>query len=140
MIVPMAGDAEAEDRVRRAVERLRGTRLAQQWPPGALSAGTRVSVVHDTAWAGPWHQVFTGTISGMELQSPSYTTTRVRVSLPTGWISTNRNSTTKATARTARHSSGTGTSGRSNASYEAYGAHPQAGTGLRRAPAAAAGA
>ena len=70
MIVPMAGDAEAEDRVRMAVERLRGTRLAQQWPPGALSAGTRVSVVHDTAWAGPWQQVFTGTVSGMGAPEP----------------------------------------------------------------------
>jgi hypothetical protein len=68
-------------------------------PPG-LALGSRSSQGQSAAW---------------ELQSPSYTTTLVRVSLPTGWISTNRSSTPKATARTARHSSGTGTSGRSSA-------------------------
>lgn len=35
---------------------------AEQWPESALPAGSRVTVVHDSEWAGPWEGEFTGTI------------------------------------------------------------------------------
>lgn len=50
---------------REAIEHLIGRPLAQKWPPRALLAGTRVTVIQDEHWAGPWRQVFSGTISGM---------------------------------------------------------------------------
>lgn len=31
-------------------------------PAGALPAGTRVKVVHDSEWAGPWRTEFFGTV------------------------------------------------------------------------------
>lgn len=51
-----------EENDRGAVEGIRGSRLPQEWPPSALPAGTRVRVVHDPAWKGPWAREFYGHI------------------------------------------------------------------------------
>ena len=50
------------DRFREAVEQVRRKPLPEGWPPGAPPAGTRVTVVQDKTWAGPWRDVFTGTV------------------------------------------------------------------------------
>lgn len=62
MVEQRSGAGEAD---RSAVEHIRGEALLQGWPAGAMVAGTRVRVVQDERWSGPWAQVFTGTISGM---------------------------------------------------------------------------
>ena len=35
----------------------------KQWPEGAMLPGTRVRVVRDTSWDGPWEREFTGVLS-----------------------------------------------------------------------------
>jgi hypothetical protein len=47
------------------VESIRGASLPDEWPTGAMPPGTRVRVIQDQDWPGPWQQVFAGTISGM---------------------------------------------------------------------------
>jgi hypothetical protein len=54
----------------RAVEHVLGRPLAQAWPAGALPAGTRVRVIQDEGWAGPWQQEFYGTIDAMGAPEP----------------------------------------------------------------------
>ena len=54
-----------DDRDRAAVEQIRGAPLPQDWPPDALPVGTRVRVIKDPDWAGPWKLTFTGEISAM---------------------------------------------------------------------------
>lgn len=57
-------DSRPDDlRDRRAVEHVLGRPLDVAWPAGALAVGTRVRVVQDEAWAGPWQQEFLGTVS-----------------------------------------------------------------------------
>ena len=55
---------------RRAVEQITGHPLCQDWPAAALSAGSRVTVVHDPDWAGPWRNEFLGTIDDMGAPEP----------------------------------------------------------------------
>ena len=59
------GEAGHDELDRAAVEMIRGAPLPQVWPTGALAAGTRVHVVQDEAWAGPWAMVFTASVSDM---------------------------------------------------------------------------
>ncbi|PPK97852.1 hypothetical protein CLV92_1022 [Kineococcus xinjiangensis] len=42
-------------------------RSGQAWPEGAWPAGTRVRVVQDPQWSGPWRQEFTGTIDSWDV-------------------------------------------------------------------------
>ncbi|MDQ1486664.1 MAG: hypothetical protein QOJ62_2357 [Actinomycetota bacterium] len=54
---------EDETRDRRALEAIIGRGLDNdEWPADALSPGTRVRVVQDQEWGGPWREVFLGTI------------------------------------------------------------------------------
>jgi hypothetical protein len=55
---------------REAVEHIIGRPLPQDWPEDALPAGTRVTVIQAEDWAGPWRQVFTGTIDDMAAPEP----------------------------------------------------------------------
>lgn len=63
-------DGPSDDRDRRAVETIIGVALPRAWPRGAWPAGTRVRVVHDRAWHGPWLQEFSGTVSAMAAPVP----------------------------------------------------------------------
>lgn len=54
---------EQETRDRRAIEAIIGRGLDNdEWPADALPPGTRVRVVQDPEWDGPWEEVFVGTI------------------------------------------------------------------------------
>ena len=54
---------EDETRDRRALEAIIGRGLDKdEWPADALPPGTRVRVIQDQEWDGPWHAVFLGTI------------------------------------------------------------------------------
>ena len=54
---------ESEIADRRALEAIIGRGLDNdEWPADALPAGTRVRVIHDQEWGGPWRAVFLGTI------------------------------------------------------------------------------
>lgn len=54
---------EDETRDRRALEAIIGRSLDEdEWPAGAMPPGTRVRVIHDPEWNGPWRTVFLGTI------------------------------------------------------------------------------
>ncbi|MFF4294145.1 ferrous iron transport protein A [Streptomyces vinaceus] len=41
------------------------------WPPGALAPGSRVTVVRDRDWDGPWQVEFAGTIDGTAPPEPN---------------------------------------------------------------------
>jgi hypothetical protein len=56
--------------VREAVESIRGTSLPQDWPAEALPPGARVRIIKDAEWDGPWHEVFTGTVSQLAAPEP----------------------------------------------------------------------
>ena len=58
-------------REREAVERILGRPLSQSWPAGALAPGSRVVVLRDPAWDGPWKIEFQGTIDAMGTPCPS---------------------------------------------------------------------
>lgn len=50
-------------RDRRALEAITGRSFDdEQWPADAMLPGTRVRVVKDPAWDGPWRNEFTGTV------------------------------------------------------------------------------
>ena len=54
---------EDETRDRRALEAIIGRSLDDdEWPADAMPAGTRVRVIQDPEWSGPWRAVFRGTI------------------------------------------------------------------------------
>lgn len=55
---------------RRAVEEIAGRPLPTEWPPDALPAGTRVTVIRTPEEGGPWWQQFTGTIDSMAAPEP----------------------------------------------------------------------
>src|SRR6476646_7038148 len=62
----MQGDKpdDQDTRDREALEHVIGTSRSQAaWPGDALPAGTRVVVLKDPEWDGPWQQVFVGTIN-----------------------------------------------------------------------------
>lgn len=61
--------ADVDDR--QAIERILGRPLSQTWPTGALAPGTRVTVVRDRGWDGPWQVVFPGTIDAMGAPVPN---------------------------------------------------------------------
>ncbi|MFI8387671.1 ferrous iron transport protein A [Streptomyces sp. NPDC085540] len=64
MVAPPSSASSSPDD-RRVVEHIRGRPLSQDWPAGALAAGSRVTVVHDPDWNGPWRNEFPGTIDDM---------------------------------------------------------------------------
>ncbi|MEU6310661.1 ferrous iron transport protein A [Streptomyces sp. NPDC047014] len=61
--------ADAGDR--QASEHILGRPLNQTWPADALVPGTRVTVVHDPEWDGPWQVEFSGTIDAMGAPVPN---------------------------------------------------------------------
>ncbi|WP_330300358.1 ferrous iron transport protein A [Streptomyces sp. NBC_00503] len=50
---------------RQAMEQILDRPLSQAWPKGALAPGSRVKVVRDQEWDGPWQVEFAGTIDAM---------------------------------------------------------------------------
>ena len=62
--VPAAGGDRA------AVEQILGHALSRLWPQDALPAGSRVLVVHDADWPGPWRDEFPGRIDSMGAPEP----------------------------------------------------------------------
>jgi hypothetical protein len=56
----MIENQESADR--RAIEAILGRSLDDEWPAGAMQPGTRVKVIQDESWGGPWREVFTGTV------------------------------------------------------------------------------
>jgi hypothetical protein len=59
----MEGQAsEDELRDRRALEAIMGRPVDDDWPVDALPPGSRVRIVQDPDWGGPWRAVFVGTI------------------------------------------------------------------------------
>ncbi|MER7731997.1 ferrous iron transport protein A [Streptomyces erythrochromogenes] len=61
----------ATDDARRAVEHVLGRPLARSWPSDALPPGSRVTVVRDPDWDGPWQVEFRGTIDAMGAPEPN---------------------------------------------------------------------
>lgn len=55
---------------RRAVEQITGRPLCQDWPAAVLTPGSRVTVVRDPDWDGPWRNEFLGTIDDMGAPEP----------------------------------------------------------------------
>jgi hypothetical protein len=47
------------------MEAILGRPFSQIWPPDALPPGTRVTVIQDASWHGPWQQEYCGTIDDM---------------------------------------------------------------------------
>ncbi|MFJ3876937.1 ferrous iron transport protein A [Streptomyces sp. NPDC090077] len=60
---------DADDR--RAVEHVLGRPLSRTWPAGALAPGTRVTVVRDPDWDGPWQAEFPGTVDATGAPEPN---------------------------------------------------------------------
>lgn len=58
--VRMTVDPESGDR--RAIEAVLSQSLDDEWPASSMKPGTRVRIIQDSAWAGPWREVFIGTI------------------------------------------------------------------------------
>ncbi|MEU8844116.1 ferrous iron transport protein A [Streptomyces roseus] len=56
---------------RQAVEHILGRPLSQAWPMGALAPGSRVTVVRDQDWDGPWQVEFLGTVDAMGAPEPN---------------------------------------------------------------------
>ncbi|MGW8777598.1 ferrous iron transport protein A [Streptomyces sp. NPDC055796] len=56
---------------RQAMEHILGRPLSQAWPTGALAQGSRVTVVRDREWDGPWQAEFAGTIDAMGAPEPN---------------------------------------------------------------------
>lgn len=69
MTVDSSSDS-AQTRDREAVEQLLGRPLNHAWPTGALAPGSRVTVVRDPGWGGPWQVEFLGTIDAMGAPEP----------------------------------------------------------------------
>ncbi|MFJ5234164.1 ferrous iron transport protein A [Kitasatospora sp. NPDC088391] len=64
------GAEPGSDADRAAIEAIRGRPLARVWPEGALAAGTRVTVVRDREWGGPWRAEFRGVVDAMGAPEP----------------------------------------------------------------------
>jgi hypothetical protein len=62
--------SDRESRDREAIEQIRGRPLSRDWPEGAYAAGTRVTVIRDISWPGPWRQEFCGTVDPMGAPEP----------------------------------------------------------------------
>ncbi|WP_330287658.1 ferrous iron transport protein A [Streptomyces sp. NBC_00576] len=61
--------ADVDDR--QVMERILGRPLSQTWPTGALAPGSRVTVIRDPDWDGPWQVEFPGTINAMGAPVPN---------------------------------------------------------------------
>ncbi|MFI8769398.1 ferrous iron transport protein A [Streptomyces sp. NPDC053792] len=55
---------------RAPVEDVTGHPVTRPWPQGALTAGSRVKVIRDPEWDGPWKNEFSGTIDDMGAPEP----------------------------------------------------------------------
>ena len=58
------------DADRFAIESIAGRKLPDEWPNDAWPAGSRVRVIQDSTWKGPWAETFTGTVSSMAVPEP----------------------------------------------------------------------
>lgn len=68
-ISPDPISAGADDR--QATEHTSGRPSGQAWPTDALTPGSRVTVVRDQDWDGPWQVEFTGTINALGAPAPN---------------------------------------------------------------------
>ena len=59
----VTAEQEFHERVRGAVESIRGEALPVEWPTNALPPGTRVRIIQDSDRDGPWQEVFTGIVT-----------------------------------------------------------------------------
>lgn len=66
-----SGSVPARAGDRQAVEHILGRPLSQTWPTGALAPGSRVRVMRDLDWDGPWQIEFRGTIDAMGAPEPN---------------------------------------------------------------------
>ena len=57
-----SGRTEEVERDRAAIEAIVGYGMQGDWPSEAMPAGTRVRVIQDEKWDGPWREIFTGTV------------------------------------------------------------------------------
>ncbi|GIH02717.1 hypothetical protein Rhe02_07840 [Rhizocola hellebori] len=64
----MDGNDNTADRA--AVEHVLGRPLPEAWPAGSLLPGTRVRVVKDAGWDGPWRREFVGVIDNLGAPEP----------------------------------------------------------------------
>ncbi|MEY9969585.1 hypothetical protein ABIA33_007674 [Streptacidiphilus sp. MAP12-16] len=55
---------------RETLEHIVGRPLEQEWPASALAPGSRVRVLRDPAWDGPWQREFLGTIDDLAAPAP----------------------------------------------------------------------
>jgi hypothetical protein len=55
---------------REAFEYITGRSAARTWPDSAMPPGSRVTVVRDLKWDGPWRQEFHGTIDTLAAPEP----------------------------------------------------------------------
>ncbi|GHA77734.1 hypothetical protein GCM10010305_21000 [Streptomyces termitum] len=53
------------------MEHVLGRPLSRAWPAGAWAPGTRVTVVRDPDWDGPWQAEFSGTIDAVGAAVPN---------------------------------------------------------------------
>ncbi|MFJ4798377.1 ferrous iron transport protein A [Kitasatospora purpeofusca] len=60
----------AKTRDREAVEHVLGRPLDRAWPAAALAPGSRVTVIRDPAWDGPWQVEFLGTVADTGAPEP----------------------------------------------------------------------
>ncbi|TCO61979.1 ferrous iron transport protein A [Actinocrispum wychmicini] len=58
------------ERDRQAIEHVTGQPLPTQWPTEALAPGSRVTVIRDPHWDGPWQQEFSATIDTLGAPEP----------------------------------------------------------------------
>ncbi|MFD6999093.1 ferrous iron transport protein A [Streptomyces mirabilis] len=66
-----SGPVPADVDDRHAIEHILGRPLSQARPTGALAPGSRVTVVRDQEWDGPWQVEFAGTIDAMGAPEPN---------------------------------------------------------------------
>jgi hypothetical protein len=65
------GAAHRASRDREAIERITGRSVSLVWPDNALPPGTRVRIVQDSEWAGPWLVEFCGVIDIVGAPEPN---------------------------------------------------------------------
>ncbi|SDT82538.1 hypothetical protein SAMN05216371_7327 [Streptomyces sp. TLI_053] len=53
-----------------AVEQVLADSPGREWPTDALARGSRVLVLRDATWDGPWKRGFRGTIDGLTVPLP----------------------------------------------------------------------
>ncbi|GAA2603465.1 MULTISPECIES: ferrous iron transport protein A [Streptomyces] len=66
-----SGPVPADVNDRQAIEHILGRPLIETWPAGALTPGSRVTVVRDQDWDGPWQVEFAGTIDAIGAPEPN---------------------------------------------------------------------